>query len=95
MQSLIIGHSKPHKDLTLFTVQQQMHSDSLYAGLHHGKDRGETNNHFGKYCLVRMVQSDVTLAFGQFCVIRFIDLHSFFLFVATPGGVQGFVFIGL
>ena len=41
-------------------VQQQMHSDSLYAWLHHGKDRGQTNNHFGKYfiwsnCLVRMV----------------------------------------
>ena len=41
-------------------VQQQMHSDSLYAWLHHGKDRGETNNHFGKYfiwsnCLVRRV----------------------------------------
>ena len=33
---------------------------------------------------------------GQFSVIRFIDLHSFFfLFVATPGGVQGYVFIGL
>ena len=30
-------------------VQQQMRSDSLYAWLHHGKDRGETNNHFGKY----------------------------------------------
>ena len=32
-----------------YPVQQQMRSDSLYAWLHHGKDRGETNNHFGKY----------------------------------------------